>query len=58
MTSQEMTRYLEEHARVIVQDGANFGPPGEGHIRLNFATAQPVLREAMNRIERALEGLR
>lgn len=57
MTSQEMTRHLETHARVIVENGAEFGPPGEGHIRINFATAYPVLREAIDRIQGALMKL-
>jgi aspartate/methionine/tyrosine aminotransferase len=54
MTSKEMTQHLQENARVIVQSGAEFGPHGEGHIRINFATAYPVLREAIDRIEKAL----
>jgi len=58
MTSQEMTRHLEENAKVIVENGAEFGPPGEGHIRINFATAYPVLRDAFDRIEKALMKIR
>jgi bifunctional pyridoxal-dependent enzyme with beta-cystathionase and maltose regulon repressor activities len=58
MTSQEMTQHLEENAKVIVQNGAEFGPPGEGHIRINFATAYPVLREAFDRIEETLMKIR
>jgi len=58
MTSSEMTRYLQDDAKVIVQDGSSFGPPGEGHIRLNFATAPSLLNEAMDRIERALIKLK
>ena len=54
MTSLEITRYLQENARVIVQNGAEFGPPGEGHIRINFATSYSVLRDALDRVERAL----
>ena len=54
MTSQEMTQYLQEKAKVIVQSGSTFGPPGEGHIRINFATALPMLKEALDRIEKAL----
>ena len=54
MTSKEMTQHLQENARVIVQSGAEFGPHGEGYIRINFATAYPVLREAIDRIEKAL----
>jgi cystathionine beta-lyase len=56
MTSKDMTRFLQEKAKVIVQNGAEFGPPGQGHIRINFATAYPVLREAIDRIEKALMG--
>jgi aspartate/methionine/tyrosine aminotransferase len=58
MNSREMARYLEQNARVIVQDGAEFGPSGEGHVRINFATAYPVLSEAMDRIEKALMALK
>jgi aspartate/methionine/tyrosine aminotransferase len=54
MTSLQITRYLQECARVIVQNGAEFGPPGEGHIRINFATSYSVLRDALDRVERAL----
>jgi aspartate/methionine/tyrosine aminotransferase len=57
MTSQEMTAYLEKEARVIVQNGAGYGPPGEGYIRINVATAQSVLREAFDRIQAALMKL-
>lgn len=58
MTSQEMCAYLKEKARVIVMNGAEFGPPGEGYIRINFATSREILKEAMDRIEKALEDLR
>jgi aspartate/methionine/tyrosine aminotransferase len=57
MTSQEMTAYLEKEARVIVQNGAGYGPPGEGYIRINVATAQSVLKEAFDRIQTALMKL-
>ena len=53
-TSKEMTRYLMEAARVIVQSGADFGPPGEDRIRINFATSHSVLKEAFDRMEQAL----
>ena len=54
MPSRQMAEYLKDKARVIVQEGAEFGPHGEGHIRINFATAQPILKEAFDRIEAAL----
>ena len=58
MTSREMAHYLEKNAGVIVHDGAEYGPPGEGYIRINIATAYPVLNEAFDRIEKALEKVR
>jgi aspartate/methionine/tyrosine aminotransferase len=57
MTSKEMTDYLKRKARVIVMDGSEFGPPGEGFVRLNFATAPSLLEEAISRIENALCAL-
>ena len=54
MTSDEMTEYLQKEANVIVESGADFGPPGEGHIRMNIATTRGVLREALDRVEKAL----
>jgi len=53
-TSEEITQYLQKEAKVIVQNGTEFGPPGEGHIRINFATAHSVLKEAFDRMEQAL----
>jgi cystathionine beta-lyase len=39
-------------------DGAEFGPPGEKYIRINFATSREVLKEAFDRIEKALKDMR
>jgi cysteine-S-conjugate beta-lyase len=41
-------------ARVAVEPGERFGAAGAGHIRLNFATSQEILDEALNRIAAAL----
>lgn len=57
MTSLQMAAYLEKEARVIVQSGSDFGPHGEGHVRINVATAPSVMQEAFNRIETALKKL-
>jgi len=58
MTSHDITQYLEQKAKVIVQDGAEYGPHGEGHVRINFATTYPVLSKAIGRIEKALMALK
>ena len=54
MTSHDMAEYLKENANVIVHNGAAYGPPGEGYIRINVCTAYPVLKEAFDRMEKAL----
>jgi aspartate aminotransferase len=51
MTAKQLSEVLKEKARVIVMDGAEFGPPGENYIRINFATSRDVLKEAFDRIE-------
>ena len=45
---------LVERARVGLNDGATFGPAGEGFVRLNFATSRAVVDEALDRIAAAL----
>jgi len=57
MTSDEMTAFLQKEANVIVESGADFGPPGEGHIRMNIATTRAVLGEALDRMEKALNTI-
>lgn len=44
---------LLEHGRVALNDGRAFGPGGEGHARLNFATSREILEEIVARIETA-----
>jgi cystathionine beta-lyase len=49
--------FFLEQARVAVNDGAEFGPEGEGFVRLNFACPRATLTEALERMRRALEAL-
>lgn len=39
-----------DHARVALSSGHVFGSGGAGHVRLNFATSQAVLTEAVTRM--------
>ncbi|MCL6430190.1 MAG: PatB family C-S lyase [Anaerolineae bacterium] len=48
--------FLRE-ARVALNDGATFGRGGEGFVRLNFGCPRALLEEALQRMQRALEGL-
>ncbi len=46
--------YLLASARVGLSAGADFGPPGEGHMRLNFGCTRARLDEAIDRMEAAI----
>lgn len=47
-----------EKGRVALNNGPRFGPGGEGHVRLNFATAPSTLVEAVGRMRAVVEGQR
>ncbi|MDR6593055.1 MalY/PatB family protein [Saccharothrix longispora] len=44
---------IVERAQVTVLDGAEFGPPGVGFLRLNFATTPAILAEIVQRLAHA-----
>jgi cystathionine beta-lyase len=47
--------FLRE-AKVALSDGAAFGPPGRGFVRINFATSPSILTEALERMAEALRS--
>lgn len=47
-------RFFLDRARVALSSGHVFGAGGAGHVRLNFATSQGVLTEAVTRMGNAL----
>jgi cystathionine beta-lyase len=47
--------FFLESAKVALSDGRDFGAPGTGHVRLNFATSIEILREILERMSRALD---
>lgn len=46
--------FFMQRARVALNDGATFGPGGEGFVRLNFGCPRATLLEALERMRRAL----
>ena len=52
--SSRFATWLLNEAGVAVTPGAAFGPGGEGHIRLSFATSREVIDEALHRMAAAL----
>ncbi|GIV79829.1 PatB family C-S lyase [Litorilinea aerophila] len=49
-------QFFLEEAKVALNDGAAFGPAGEGFVRLNYGCPRATLEEALARMARALQG--
>ena len=47
--------FFLEKAKVALSDGAIFGE--KGHVRLNFGTSRNILKQALNRMEKALHAV-
>ena len=47
-------QFFLKQAHVALSDGVPFGPPGLGHVRLNFGCRRELLLEALNRMHSAL----
>jgi cystathionine beta-lyase len=47
-------QHMLENAKVALSDGVDFGEPGHGHVRLNFATSAEILEEILGRLVGAL----
>ncbi|BBO91051.1 MalY/PatB family protein [Desulfosarcina ovata] len=52
----ELKRLMLEKARIFPDEGFIFGPEGEGFERINIACPRSVLKEALERIRRAVSG--
>ncbi|MDH2388377.1 aminotransferase class I/II-fold pyridoxal phosphate-dependent enzyme [Streptomyces sp. HNM0663] len=57
--SQAMAEFLLTEARVAVVAGTTewFGPGAEGNIRISYATSRGMMKEALDRMERAVASL-
>lgn len=49
-------QFFFENAKVALSDGAIFGENGKGHVRLNFGTSRSVLKQALDRMQKALHS--
>ncbi|MCK2217781.1 aminotransferase class I/II-fold pyridoxal phosphate-dependent enzyme [Actinomadura sp. ATCC 31491] len=47
-----MAEVIERQAKVLLNDGAAFGPGGAEYVRLNFATSEAILDEILRRLAR------
>jgi cystathionine beta-lyase len=48
--------FFLKQAKVALSEGPNFGPPGEGFVRLNFATSRAILERALTHMAKAVRG--
>jgi aspartate/methionine/tyrosine aminotransferase len=55
-TSSEFADYLLENAGVAVLPGTDFGPSGEGYIRICYANSEENIIEGLKRIKDSVEG--
>lgn len=54
--SMDLSMYLLEEANVATTPGSAFGDEGEYHLRMSFANSEENIKEAMDRIEKAVES--
>ena len=58
LNSDELRDYLLKEAKVAFSSGSGYGVEGEGHLRVNIATSEALMKEAMDRVEAALTKLK
>ena len=49
-------QFFFENAKVALSDGVIFGANGKGHVRLNFGTSRKILKQGLDRMEKALRA--
>jgi|SRR3989344_2361542 len=57
LTSKEFAEVMLEKAGVALLPGTDFGPHGEGYVRVAFATSLDNIREGLRRMEKVLKAL-
>ncbi|MBQ4632313.1 MAG: PatB family C-S lyase [Prevotella sp.] len=54
LSQSELTKMFTEQARLALNDGSVFGSEGRGFMRLNVGCPRQLLRDAMQRLEKAV----
>lgn len=57
MKSKELSKFFAEVAKVGLSSGDMFGEGGEGFQRINIGCPRATLKEALERIEQAVNSL-
>ncbi|MDB4584186.1 PatB family C-S lyase [Draconibacterium sp.] len=53
MKNDDLMKFLVENAKVALNDGGRFGTGGDGWLRINIGCPRSVLKEALERLEKA-----
>lgn len=54
LPQEELMHLFNEEAKVVVNNGASYGPGGEGFVRINLGCPRIIVAEAFHRIEHAV----
>ncbi|MFB6317668.1 MalY/PatB family protein [Saccharicrinis sp. FJH54] len=57
LNSKELRKLMIEEGKIGMNNGADFGPGGEGFQRLNVGAPRTVIADALKRIEKAVNNL-
>ena len=58
MTPEDIVvRWLVENAGVYTNPGSNYGPGGEGWVRMNLGTSRQLIQVALDNIAEAMNSL-
>ncbi len=57
MEQKELEQFLIQKAKVGLNSGTTFGRGGEGYMRFNFGTPRALIKEGLERIKAAVDGL-
>ena len=58
MTGKELRDFFVKNAGVGMNEGASFGPGGDGFMRMNLATNRQIIIKALEQIENAVSTIR
>jgi cystathionine beta-lyase len=56
LDSKQLKRLMQDKARVYIEGGTDFGPEGEGFVRMNIGCPRAVLKLALNRIRSVVKA--
>ena len=58
MNDKTLHRFMIEQGKIGLNNGLDFGPGGEGFLRINIACPRTILEEGLKRINNAVEKWR